>query len=598
MKGKKRKPEADVTGILRLAPVVLFTCVVPLLLHVMPYTLPLGRYDWIATEDDTVLWDVFSCVKLAAMAVIAGISVLIFLFLIIKKQIRIRRSPVYIPMAGYTLAVLLSFAVSEHKDVAWLGGMNRFEGTLAILCYMVMLFYTIQAVDGTGEVLVILRALGITVFIECLIGLTQLAGHDILFSEAVKRIIAGDMEINPVFEPGQVYQTVANMDYVPFWLCLVIPLIVLTAAKGIRELLLVLIAVNCYGAGSAGGLAGIALSLVLLAVMYLPDKRLRIISCAAAAVVFCGLVIFLYERSPDPMSIDYFETGRDSFETSVDGRPLSFAYDDNGILHVKGEDGQDKELEKLFEDDSLFQIKDPDFGEKITILPFMREGESYVMLEMLETQFLFHFAHDGVTFCNPYGYEVTLQKDGSGGRIGFDRHLGFANGRGYIWACSLPLIGRHLFLGSGADTFMLVFPQKDYAGKVTSGGAVSTIVDKAHSLYVQMAVTTGAVSLIAFISMIIVSYVSAWRKYFRGTTESGGSRKKAAAVKGREKKGRVVPAGIRESADPGKTIVTGIMTGMAGFLVSALVCDSTVSVMPVFYGLLGILISLGSKEGL
>ena len=66
------------------------------------------------------------------------------------------------------------------------------------------------------------------IFIACIIGLTQLFGHDILGTEVSRILIAGEQMIETNFKPGQVYQTVYNMNYVGMYLALVIPILLIT----------------------------------------------------------------------------------------------------------------------------------------------------------------------------------------------------------------------------------------------------------------------------------------------------------------------------------------------------------------------------------
>ena len=51
----------------------------------------------------------------------------------------------------------------------------------------------------------------------------------------------------------------------------------------------------------------------------------------------------------------------------------------------------------------------------------------------------------------------------------FTSHESFASSRGYIWSRTIPLLKETLFIGTGADTFVIAFPQDDYIGKINSG---------------------------------------------------------------------------------------------------------------------------------
>ena len=63
-----------------------------------------------------------------------------------------------------------------------------------------------------------------------------------------------------------------------------------------------------------------------------------------------------------------------------------------------------------------------------------------------------------------------------------DRFLDDAmSNRGHIWNKTIPLLGKHAFMGSGANTYMFEVPQEDYISQNYVYGANSYDV-KAHSL--------------------------------------------------------------------------------------------------------------------
>ena len=62
--------------------------------------------------------------------------------------------------------------------------------------------------------------------------------------------------------------------------------------------------------------------------------------------------------------------------------------------------------------------------------------------------------------------------------------------RGHIWNKTIPLLGKHAFMGSGANTYMFEVPQEDYISQNYVYGANSYDV-KAHCWYLQQWVETG-----------------------------------------------------------------------------------------------------------
>ncbi len=138
--------------------------------------------------------------------------------------------------------------------------------------------------------------------------------------------------------------------------------------------------------------------------------------------------------------------------------------------------------------------------------------------------------------------------------------LRFGSGRGYIWSRTLPMLQDTIFLGHGADTYTIYFPHHDYAGKFSANWQINRIVDKPHNMYMGMAVGTGMISLLALLALWGMYIVQSFKLYFNAKYEDSDFNTYAGA---------------------------GIFLGICGFLVAGLVNDSSVSVMPMFYGLLG-----------
>ncbi len=85
------------------------------------------------------------------------------------------------------------------------------------------------------------------------------------------------------------------------------------------------------------------------------------------------------------------------------------------------------------------------------------------------------------------------------------------SGRGYIWSRTIPLLKKYILLGGGQDTFTVLFPNHDYLGKAQWGDK-DLIITKPHCMYLQIAVQSGILSLIALFIF--------WGEFF-GTNYSG-----------------------------------------------------------------------------
>ena len=163
------------------------------------------------------------------------------------------------------------------------------------------------------------------------------------------------------------------------------------------------------------------------------------------------------------------------------------------------------------------------------------------------------------------GLGKTLKLEEVVPAIGWENNQSFGSGRGYIWSRTIPMMKDTLSLGHGADTYCIYFPQHDYVGKYNSGTFTTVrdiVVDKPHNMYMGMWIGTGGLSVLAFLSIIVLYIIQTIKIYWKKSLETF-----------------LDFAGL------------GIALGVLGFAVSGLVNDSTVSVMPMFYTLLGLGIS-------
>lgn len=569
---------------IRLLPVIAFTAIVILLLKAHEYTLDIGHMENVPVSGDTKLWDIFCYVKSSAILFITIWAALTMGYLLITGQMKLKKNKIYIPMIIYIVFVLISYLLSDYGQVAWIGGISRFEGTRVILCYIFMLFYTINVVDNVKDVITIVVPTLCGVFIACIIGLTQLLGHDILGTEVSRILIAGEQMIETNFKPGQVYQTVYNMNYVGMYLALIIPILLLTIYLSyktytnhkayqfhisnnqlitiiiISVILLIIIALNVYGSNSLGGVLGIGTSVMMLIILNLKNKQNSIIIFIISVIGFLGILALVYIIGVDERnSIDYFVTGMDYVTTSIDGEEITVNYirNDNSY-ELRDCNGNLLSMSEYNNRKGVYKVNDERYGEKLIFAPHKEAVEHTIVIGAYGDEFIFRFDEErGALYRNPFGREVSLSKIPS---IGFKGHLSAGSGRAYIWSRTIPLLKDCLLIGGGADTFFMVFPHDDYAGKYSSATSLNIIFDKPHSMYFQMMQGTGGVSCIAFL-VIIGMYI------------------RQVIISNRNEK---------------KYVSNAIAAGIVGFLVAGMFNDSSVCTMPMFYGMLGMGVAISS----
>ncbi|MBR0598192.1 O-antigen ligase family protein [Sinanaerobacter chloroacetimidivorans] len=576
---------------IKLLPVILFSAVVILITRMKVYPNPVQEFWW--NQQGGYLTDFFSYYKMWAILIVAAAAICIFTALSLRKTIRIKPESIYIPIAVYSALVIISHVFSDYREFALLGWEDRFEGTLVLLAYMVMLFYVINIVNHAWEVKVIIYSVLTASCILGLLGLSQGIGHDLLASDFGKKlIIPHDYwqyldQVIFYFNKNEIYQTVYNINYVSFYLTLIIPLagmLFLTSEKAsgkvVFGLIFSLLVYNMFGAASSGGILGLLISM-LIAVIIIGERILRrkkeiavlIVITAVLALINVGTLapeLFNATRSifTGKAEIQSHEISNDE-EESTDGYGEIVAMESAQRPRVEFiETNKDSVMISVNGAVIEFKLSDDtnSFNQRYDFLKvnFALEGEDeYLLVSMPDMVWPFLISDSGLLYRTSYGSLVDLRQVET---FGFKGKEGFGSGRGYIWSRSLPLVKGTLIWGNGADTFAAYFPQDDFAGKYTGPSFsrdIDSVIRKPHSMYLGTAINTGLVSLIALVALFAI-YVKQSVKIYR-----------------KEKMDSFV-----------KIAGFGIFLGICGFLADGLVYDSNVCVMPLFYSLLGVGIAI------
>ncbi len=115
----------------------------------------------------------------------------------------------------------------------------------------------------------------------------------------------------------------------------------------------------------------------------------------------------------------------------------------------------------------------------------------------------------------------------------------------------------YIFFGSGADTYALVYPNGDFVDKYNNGYD-NMILTKPHNMYLQIAVQTGVLSLVCFLVFYLWYFISSLRIYFKQRLDS-----------------------------PLAAIGFAIMLGTLGYMGSGLANDSTITITPLYWAMMG-----------
>ena len=110
----------------------------------------------------------------AARAVVIGL-LLITGVAAVMGRLRLRRTPLDIPLAFFVVSALVSMIFAVNTNLAIFGSYTRYEGFLTILLYALLFWLAVQALDGVSNAVVVVRALLGAAFLVSLVGILQVA---------------------------------------------------------------------------------------------------------------------------------------------------------------------------------------------------------------------------------------------------------------------------------------------------------------------------------------------------------------------------------------------------------------------------------------
>jgi hypothetical protein len=556
----------------------------------------------------------------------------ILLWRAFTKSLIIKKTILYIPMAVYTITVILSFAFSKYKDIAWSGVNERYEGTYILICYMFMLFYTINTINNKQTLKIIFYAIIISQLLLQIIGIAQLTEHDPFQTVIGQKIIFPKYTIDKktgytiwqeidkraketppssvlVNTSSNIHQTVYNPNYISLYLCVVIPIFVMLfiLCSDIKQriamvIMFTLTFINICAANSSGGFLGIFFAFMAAVITFrkhiIKWRYQVLVIIALAGVSFVLMSRYMQYTARGSLSrqisnqiveavstdktkdkFDYFINNKDSIIVSVNNNELKINIDkdaDNIIDYIS--DSQDIQLDLQFKNKIVssggnkynalaISFLDKRFTNLEIFIPALtgdieNRKMCIIKLKTEEKNWPFLVNQEGTYYLTGRGALVKLRKVPHNG---FKNNQDFGTKRGYIWSRTFPLMLETLILGYGADTFAMYFPQDDFTGLYYDFNwrtEASMIVDKPHNFILLNFVNTGGISAIALTVIIIIYLIQSFKLYSKSIQYNIFSK-----------------------------IGAGIYLGILAFFVAGMVYDTSVNVMPLIYGLLGIGVS-------
>ncbi|EKE05204.1 MAG: O-antigen polymerase [uncultured bacterium] len=579
-KNKGSKP--SITNHLGLILIILTACLVPLLIRVVKLDYPMSQFTFY-TNDNT-FFDFYSYVKSMAIELI-GLTTAILLFFKIKNTKHYNfKDPILWITGTSIILILLSFLFSINPYVSNHGFIQRFESVWVVISYLLIFYYTYTMIWSSTQLKTFFKWFWISNIILSLIGIMQFIGLDPLISDWIKPFITSfsllksNFTANSVLDNHIISQTLYNYNYVGFYISLSLPVFLSFTLYEVNKRLKIAYAVtsiaitfNLIGSTARSGLVGLAVGLLVWIIFNhkLIFKNFKV----TAVLILLAVLSFIGVES---QTNGYLSSRVISmFDTSVTIHPIkSVSLSDHTIM-VDTQSGLLK-IDVSKQSDEYYDMKcffndqpiEPNINED-GVATFAESGlETIQIYYALYDETVYHFAveTDGLRWAfnevdgqfllrNPYGKYVDLKPIDS---IGFEGREYIGSARGYIWSRTLPLILKSPLVGYGTDTFPIIFPQDDYLGKYYNYQTANMLVDKAHNIYLQSAVSSGIPYLLSFLGLVSTFLIRSFKKLrfnqFQFST-------------------------VYESA---------LFTAIISYLIAGLFNDSTVHVSPVFWVLFGL----------
>ncbi len=577
-------------------PLILIVAVVPLIIFVKEILNYQGNIYW---NGNSAHYDLFSYYKMVFLLLLTFTGIVAYTFIHRDKPFNRPRIIYYIPLGVFNILVLLSAAFSEYKQISFFGFLERFEGAFVLLAYSLIMFLAMNIFKSEKIIKTLFVCLLSSAAVISVIGTLQYFGINIFNMEGFQRLVTpasldGGTIISK-FDAGTVYSTLYNPNYVGSYMAMVLPVIlvlIVYSKKIVHELLLgVLLGISMIslvGSNSRAGFIGIAAAVIVLLVMYRKKiwkhKRtavfilvLMICSLTLVNIISDGAIsnrvvrlMTLYNKVDNDEALAALNktlTGlndvrmdKEKAELVTDNGTVRMVAKAGSMLELTDEDGN--ELDIVPKNDMLY-ITDERFsniGYKIT-------EEGYVQLFYNDYKLMDIFlTNQGLI--SPSNLWLTYRNGRAIESIGFKGYESIGSNRGYIWSRTLPLLKNTVIIGNGPDTFALYFPQYDFLNKLKLYETGSMFVDKAHSMYLQTALNTGVLSLIAMLAIfgiyIALSIKTYWKEDFASFLPIAG---------------------------------VACFAAVCGYIVAELFNDSVVSIAPVFWVLLGVGIGINVMLG-
>ena len=484
--------------------------------------------------------DVFNYYKAKLIIYFAIVSFLILLYLFFKNKEKYKKilfQKKYLIIVFMAVMVIISHLFSKFPKISSRGFYTKFENTYVYLSYLFMVVYTSVIIKEKKGLTILSYMIVFSGIIMSIIGVMQYLKVDPLRFEFFRKNflqINGKGNVNYKMPLGRVYLTIYNPNYVGTYVGMIfsylLGIIIFFEDKILKFFSLILLpflGLILIGSKSDAGLLTVS---VVTLIFIFHNIYIFIKSDKKDIKVFIIIGILLissfvtYKKVPEikkmvnelkvEKNIIYGLVGieidnENKRQLNLKYRTKDKTYDykikfntQNNQFNLQVYDSNEKVLKTENLENGSYKVID-DIIKKFNILVNKEKinNKNYIAMRIKIDNRPWDF------LVNKNGFNAIRRKGENiipvdlsiaKGTKFFDGYEKIGSTRGYIWSRSIPLIDKFVFIGGGADTYPIYFPQNDRAIKDKIGNRY-IVVDKPHNIYIYYIFSFGLLFLIAFI---------------------------------------------------------------------------------------------------
>lgn len=573
-------------------PLLFIAAIVPLITYAKYVDLNETTQSLYWTGQNTYL-DFFSYWKSFWFIISAAIALIFYGVLYFNKKLPLKNlKQYYIPLGIYALFVIASAVFALDKATALWGFVDMYQGMFVLISYVLITFLTINFVNNERDVSLFAKSFLFLIIIEGIIGVGQYFGFD-FFQTAIGKelILPNNLQVGELsfsFGPKTIYGTLFNTNFVGSFSALMLPLSIaflfatkskkLRIVSGFAVILSLFIWIGC---NSRAGYFGVVVSAIfsvwlfrkalvkywkysvgLIALLIVLFVSLNIVSGGALinrlkTFNIVKQIETMKAQNESGLKFEDITLGKNTFSIKTNKETLNFKIDGNKLFFL---DENNKELEITTKNNQITINDDRYSGYNIII-----QDNPGITVKAYGKSMVFYVTQDGIKILGS-GRRLTVPKSSPF----FEPLRGLetiGSNRGYEWGATIPMMKNYIIAGAGPDNFPIAFNQDDFIAKLNlTDFNANIVIDKPHNMYMQIAINTGLISLLALLAVWGIYIVSSFRLYSKSTFDK-----------------------------PEEIIGGACMISVIGYLTAALFNDSVVSVAPLFWLILGIGISINAR---